>query len=272
MPGHAQAAIAAYPELGVKGEPLEVWTRWGVNANIFNPSEKTILFMQDVLSEVIKLFPSQFIHVGGDEARKDEWKASPVVQARIKELGLKDEHEMQSYFIRRMDAFLTSKGRRLIGWDEILEGGLASGATVMSWRGVQGGITAAKSGHDVVMAPTTHTYLDYYQSREPGELLAIGGYLPLETVYQFEPIPAELTAEEARRVLGAQAQLWTEYLPTPGHVEYMAFPRLIALSEVTWSPKEQKDYADFLARLGIHEERLQHLNVNFRTTKKPDKR
>jgi len=270
MPGHAQAAIAAYPELGVKGEPLEVWTRWGINANIFNPNEKTILFMQDVLGEVIKLFPGTFIHVGGDEAIKDQWKASPQVQARMKELGLKDEHEMQSYFISRMDKFLTSKGRRLIGWDEILEGGLAPGATVMSWRGVKGGITAAKSGHDVVMAPTTHTYLDYYQSLDPGELPAIGGHLPLETVYGFEPIPEELTADESRRVLGAQAQIWTEYLPTPGHVEYMAFPRLIALSEVTWSPKERKNYPEFLTRLGVHEERLQLLNVNFRPTKKAE--
>lgn len=269
MPGHAQAAIAAYPELGVKGEALEVWTRWGINANIFNPNEKTILFMQDVLGEVVKLFPGTFIHVGGDEAIKDQWKASPQVQARLKELGLKDEHELQSYFIRRMDQFLTSKGRRLIGWDEILEGGLAPGATVMSWRGVKGGITAAKSGHDVVMAPTTHTYLDYLQSQDPGELPAIGGNLPLETVYAFEPIPEELTAEESRHVLGSQAQIWTEYLPTPGHVEYMAFPRLIALSEVTWSTKERRNYPDFLTRLSVHEERLQLLNVNFRPTKKP---
>jgi hexosaminidase len=270
MPGHAQAAIAAYPELGVKGEPLEVWTRWGINANIFNPNEKTILFMRDVLAEVIKLFPGTFIHVGGDEAIKDQWKASPQVQTRIKELGLKDEHELQSYFIGRMDKFLSSKGKRLIGWDEILEGGLAPGATVMSWRGVKGGITAAKSGHDVVMAPTTFTYLDYYQSKEPTELPAIGGFLPLETVYSFDPIPEELTAEESRRVLGAQAQIWTEYLPTPGQVEYMAFPRLIALSEVTWSARERKNYPDFLARLGVHEERLQLLNVNFRPVKQPE--
>src|SRR5688572_30421062 len=209
MPGHAQAAIAAYPELGVTGKQLEVWTRWGINANIFNPSEKTILFLQDVLTEVMELFPSQFIHIGGDEAIKDQWEASPEVQARIRELGLKDEHEMQSYFVRRMDSFLASKGRRLIGWDEILEGGLAPGATVMSWRGVSGGITAAKAGHDVVMAPTTHTYLDYYQSADPGELPNIGGYLPLQTVYEFEPIPAALTPEEGRHVLGAQANIWT---------------------------------------------------------------
>ncbi len=269
MPGHAQAAIAAYPKLGVTGERLEVWTRWGINANIFNPSERTILFLQDVLNEVLKLFPGPFVHVGGDEAIKDQWKASPEVQARIKQLGLKDEHEMQSYFIRRMDAFLAAKGRRLIGWDEILEGGLAPGATVMSWRGMEGGIAAAKSGHDVVMSPTTHAYLDYAQSQDPGELPNIGGNLPLETVYAFEPIPAALTAEEARHILGAQANIWTEYMPSPGHVEYMAFPRLVAMSEVAWSAPERKNYADFLSRLEIHEQRLQRLDVNFRPTKKP---
>ena len=269
MPGHAQAAIAAYPELGVTGEPLEVWPRWGINANIFNPSEKTILFLQDVLTEVIELFPSKFIHVGGDEAIKDQWKASPQVQARIRELGLKDEHEMQSYFIRRMDSFLASKGRRLIGWDEILEGGLAPGATVMSWRGVEGGITAAKAGHDVVMSPTTHAYLDYAQSQQPGELPNIGGDLPLEKVYSFEPIPAALTADEARHILGAQANLWTEYIPSPGHAEYMLFPRLIAMAEVAWSPAERKDYANFLSRMTVHEQRLTNLNVNFRPIDRP---
>lgn len=268
MPGHAQAAIAAYPNLGVTGQPLEVWTRWGINANIFNPDEKTILFLQDVLTEVLELFPGQFIHVGGDEAIKDQWKASPAVQARIKELGLKDEHEMQSYFIRRMDSFLASHGRRLIGWDEILEGGLAPGATVMSWRGVEGGITAAKAGHDVVMSPSTHVYLDYAQSQEPGELPNIGGNLPLETVYGFDPVPAAFTPDEARRVLGAQGNLWTEYIPSPGHVEYMVFPRLIAIAEGVWTPAEKKDYPDFLSRLAVHEERLTSRGVNFRPMKK----
>jgi hexosaminidase len=268
MPGHAQAAIAAYPELGVSGQPLDVWTRWGVNPNIFNPSEKTILFLQDVLTEVLELFPSPFIHVGGDEAVKDQWKASPPVQARIRELGLKDEHEMQSYFIRRMDSFLAAKGRRLIGWDEILEGGLAPGATVMSWRGIEGGITAAKAGHDVVMSPTTHVYLDYAQSQSPGELPNIGGNLPLETVYSFDPVPPVFTPEEARRVLGAQGNIWTEYIPSPGHVEYMAYPRLVAVAEVTWTPVARKNYADFLARMAVHEQRLQHLNVNFRPIRK----
>lgn len=264
MPGHAQAAIAAYPELGVTGEQLEVWPRWGVNANIFNPNETTILFLQDVLAEVLELFPGPFVHIGGDEAIKDQWKASPEVQERIKELGLKDEHEMQSYIVRRMDRFLADRGRRLIGWDEILEGGLAPGATVMSWRGVQGGITAAKAGHDVVMAPTTHVYLDYAQSQDPGELPNIGGNLPLEKVYSFEPVPEALTAEEARHVLGAQGNIWTEYMQSPGHVEYMAFPRLTAISEVTWSPAARKNYEDFLTRMRVHQNRYRSLDLNFR--------
>ena len=264
MPGHAQAAIAAYPELGVTGQQLEVWPRWGVNPNIFNPSEKTILFLQDVLTEVLELFPGAFIHIGGDEAVKDQWKASPEVQARIKELGLKDEHEMQSYMVRRMDKFLADRGRRLIGWDEILEGGLAPGATVMSWRGVEGGITAARAGHDVVMSPTTHAYLDYAQSQEPGELPNIGGNLPLEKVYSLDPVPASLTPEEAKRVLGAQGNIWTEYMTSPGHVEYMVFPRLTAISEVTWTPVAQKNYDDFLKRMRVHENRYRALEVNFK--------
>jgi hexosaminidase len=264
MPGHAQAAIAAYPELGVTGEQLEVWPRWGINANIFNPNEKTILFLQDVLTEVLELFPGPFVHIGGDEAIKDQWKASPEVQARIKELGLKDEHEMQSYLVRRMDKFLAERGRRLIGWDEILEGGLAPGAAVMSWRGVEGGITAAKAGHDVVMSPTTHVYLDYAQSQEPGEPPNIGGNLPLEKVYSFDPVPSSFTPEEAKRVLGAQGNLWTEYITSPGHVEYMVFPRLTAISEVTWTPLAQKNYDDFLTRMRVHENRYRALDVNFR--------
>ena len=269
MPGHAQAAIAAYPELGVTGKPTEVWTQWGVNPNIFNPSEKTIHFLQDVLTEVLELFPSKFIHVGGDEAIKDYWKASPEVQARIRDLGLKDEEEMQSYFIKRMDEFLTSKGRRLVGWDEILQGGLAPGATVMSWRGVQGGIDAAKAGHDVVMAPGTHTYFDHLQSLDPNEPLSIGGFLPIETVYDFDPVAPSLTADEAHHVLGTQAQIWTEYIASPGHVEYMAFPRLAALSEVAWTPRAQKNYSDFLARLSTHLQRLDRLDVNYRRLDNP---
>ena len=267
MPGHAIAAIASYPELGVDGTPTDVATRWGVFDNILSPEDSTIAFMKDVLTEVMDLFPGRFIHVGGDEAAKARWKASERVQARIKELGLADEDELQSWFIRQIDAFLTSKGRRLIGWDEILQGGLAPGAAVMSWQGVKGGIAAARQGHDVVMAPTSHTYFDYYQSRPvEAEPLAIGGYLPLETVYGFDPVPAELEPEYAPHVLGAQGQLWTEYLATPKQVEYMAFPRACALAEVVWTPTASKSFPDFLGRLDVHARRLAILDVNFRAT------
>jgi hexosaminidase len=266
MPGHAQAAIAAYPWLGnYPNRQLEVWTRWGVNENILNAEPRTIAFMQDVLAEVLGLFPSRFIHVGGDEAVKTQWRSSPRARARIRELGLKNEEELQSWFIRQMDAFLAARGRRLVGWDEILEGGLAPGATVMSWRGVRGGIAAARAGHDVVMAPTTYTYFDYYQSPDRDqEPLAIGGLLPLDSVYGFEPIPAELEPQYAKHVLGAQGQLWTEYMPTPRQVEYMAFPRLTALAEVVWTPRERKDWADFRRRLDVHLRRLDALQVNYR--------
>jgi hexosaminidase len=265
MPGHGQAAIAAYPELGNTGQQLPVRTRWGICENVFNVEESTIQFLQNVLAEVLDLFPSPFIHIGGDEAPKTQWKASPAAQTRMRELGLQNEDELQSYFVRRMDAFLNSRGRRLVGWDEILEGGLAPNATVMSWRGEDGGIVAAKAGHDVVMAPNRHTYLDYYQSEDrTTEPLAIGGYIPLAKVYDYEPIPAALSAEEAQHVLGAQGQLWTEYMPTPKQVEYMAFPRLCALAEVLWTPAAAKEYAGFMARLPTHLQRLRILDVNFR--------
>jgi len=265
MPGHARAAISAYPELGCNPEQrLEPWTRWGVCPDIFVPTDQTVAFLQDVLTEVLELFPSKFIHIGGDEAIKDRWKASAVVQQRIRQLGLKDEHEMQSWFIRRMDAFLTERGRRLIGWDEILEGGLAPGAAVMSWRGEAGGIAAARAGHDVVMAPTTHTYLDYYQAPPEKEPLAIGGMLTLETVYAWEPVPKELTAEQRKHVLGGQGQLWAEYLPSARHVQYMAFPRAAALAEVLWSPPERRQYQDFLDRLRPHLRRLDVMDINHR--------
>lgn len=265
MPGHARAAISAYPQLGCNpGRQLEPWTVWGVCPDIFAPTDHTVAFLRDVLAEVLELFPSQFIHVGGDEAVKDQWKASEAIQERIRELGLKDEHEMQSWFIRQMDVFLSERGRRLIGWDEILEGGLAPGATVMSWRGKSGGIAAAQAGHDVVMAPTSHTYLDYYQGPPEKEPLAIGGMLTLETVYSWEPIPEELTPEQARHILGGQGQLWSEYLPNPRHVQYMAFPRAAALAEVLWSPKERRNYDDFLARLRKHLQRLEVMDVQYR--------
>jgi len=265
MPGHSQAAIAAYPELGNTGKQLEVGTHWGVYDNVYNANDTTIHFLQDVLTEVLSLFPSKFIHIGGDECPKTQWHASPEAQAKIKQLGLKDEHELQSWFIHQMDAFLAAKGRRLVGWDEILEGGLAPGATVMSWRGEQGGIAAAKAGHDVIMTPGDSTYFDHYQSRDhKAEGVAIGGFLPLEKVYAYEPVPKELTAEEAKHVLGAQGQLWTEYIPDAKRLEYMAFPRACALAEVLWTPAKEKNYPDFLTRMSAHLERLSILDVNYR--------
>lgn len=264
MPGHAQAAIAAYPELGNLQTKLEVGTVWGIYPNVFNVQESTLEFLQDVLTEVLELFPGKFIHVGGDEVKKEQWKASEAAQARMKELNLKDEHELQSYVIQRMDKFLTARGRRLVGWDEILEGGLAPGATVMSWRGTKGGIAAAQAGHDVVMAPNTYTYLDYYQSKDPGEPLSIGGFLPLEKVYEFEPAPSELSEDEKKRVLGGQGQLWTEYIQTPSQFEYMAFPRLLAVAESVWTPAARKDFTSFLARWEKEKERLRASGVNFK--------
>ncbi len=265
MPGHMQAAIAAYPELGTTTAKLETGCHWGISQHILNVEDSTIKFMQNVLAEVIDLFPSTFIHVGGDEALKYAWSESHRVQDRMLELGLKSEDELQSWFIGQMDRFISSKGRRLIGWDEILEGGLAKGASVMSWRGIQGGIEAASHGHDVVMAPTTHTYLDYYQSKnQQQEPLSIGGYLPLEQVYSFEPVPTELSKSKAKHILGAQAQLWTEYVATPEHAEYMYFPRLCALAELAWTPSKDKSYKDFIKRLKLHLERLENLKVNYR--------
>ncbi len=265
MPGHSQAAIAAYPELGNRGDTLPVWMGWGVDENILNPGDATVRFYQNVLTEVMALFPGRWIHIGGDEAPKTQWKASPLAQARIRELGLKDEDELQSWFTHRMDEFLTAHGRTLVGWDEILQGGLAPNAVVMSWRGVDGGIAAAQAGHDVVMAPGSHTYFDHYQSADTvAEPLAIGGYLPLDTVYAFEPVPPALTASEARHVLGAQGQLWTEYVPDAKRAEYMVFPRVCALAEVLWTPPQERDYGDFTRRLVTHLERLAVLDVNYR--------
>lgn len=266
MPGHATAAIAAYPELGNNPDKqLEVGTKWGVIETVFNTEDSTIKFLQDVLVEVMDLFPSQFIHIGGDECPKTEWKNSPKVQAKMKSLGLKDEHEMQSWFIRQMDQFLTSKGRRLIGWSEILEGGLAPNAGLMVWLGDDGALQAVGSGHDVVMAQTTHTYFDYYATRDTkNEPHGIGGFLPLEKVYSYEPILPKMTRDQAKNVLGCQFQLWTEYIPNFKHAEYMAFPRACALAEVAWSPRSARDFGSFSSRLTPHLERLKGLDVNFR--------
>lgn len=264
MPGHAQAAIAAYPELGNVSEPLPVLTKWGVNPNIFNAEESTILFLQDVLAEVADIFPGPYIHIGGDEAVKDQWKSSEAIQQRIRELGLEDETALQAWFIARMNTFLKERGKTLIGWDEILDGGLGQDAVVMAWRSVEKGVEAARAGNRVIMAPTKFTYLDYYQGKVQQEPLGIGGFLPLERVYAFNPIPEGLTAEEEARILGAQGQLWSEYIPNPEHLEYMAFPRACALAEAAWTPQEQRDYKDFLARLQTHLDRLDHLAVQYR--------
>ncbi len=265
MPGHMQAAIAAYPELGNLGEPLAVMREWGISEHVLNVREETIRFMQDVLDEVLELFPGPYVHIGGDECPRTEWRNSEAMRARMRELGLPDADGLQSYFIRRMAQHLQDRGRKPIGWDEILEGGLAAGATVMSWRGEAGGIAAARAGHDVVMTPCRSVYLDYYQSRNRSrEPLAIGGCTTLATVYGFDPVPGALSARQASHVLGTGARLWTEYVPTPKHAEYMLFPRLCALAEVAWSRQEARDYRDFLRRLDGQRRHLDALGVNYR--------
>ncbi|WP_337040567.1 glycoside hydrolase family 20 protein [Emticicia sp. 17c] len=268
MPGHALAALASYPELGcteksLKGTPYEVTGIWGVHDDVFCPSETTFRFLEDVLTEVIALFPSQYIHIGGDECPKTAWKQSKFCQDLMKKEGLKDEHELQSYFIKHFDNFLTSKGKKIIGWDEILEGGISPNATIMSWRGVEGGIAAAQQNHDAIMTPTGFCYLDYYQSDPTTEPLAIGGYLPLEKVYSYDPTPKALTPEQTKHILGVQANVWTEYIQTPSQVEYMVYPRASAIAEIGWTSLKQKDYDDFTTRLQTHFKRLKYLAVNY---------
>ena len=264
MPGHAKAAIAAYPSLACTPGPFEVWTMWGVHEDILCPHEETFTFLENVLTEVMELFPGRWIHIGGDEAPKKRWKESPVAQAVIRREGLKDEHELQSWFVQRIERFLASKGRRLIGWDEILEGGLAPGATVMSWRGVDGGIAAAKAGHDVIMSPGSHLYFDHAEGPAELEPLSIGGNTPLDRVYGFEPIPPQLQGAERDHILGAQANMWSEYLKTPADVEFKLFPRLFALAEVAWSPTEARDWGSFTRRLPAGFAALDRLGVNYR--------
>jgi hexosaminidase len=251
MPAHSLAALAAYPEYSCTGGPFTVppGSIWPDTVIFCAGNDRTFEFIENVLNEVIELFPGAYVHIGGDEADKTIWKHCPRCQARIKSEGLKDESELQSYFVKRVGKYIISRGRRLIGWDEILEGGLAPEATVMSWRGVDGGVTAARAGHDVVMSPTSHCYFDYYQAQPEDEGLAIGGYLPAKTVYAFEPVPDSLTPEQAKHVLGGQANLWTEYVPTPTYAEYMLLPRLSALAEALWSPKEIRNWDDFSPRL-----------------------
>ncbi|MGR4878800.1 beta-N-acetylhexosaminidase [Streptomyces sp. LARHCF249] len=274
VPGHSQAAIAAYPELGntdvVDTEALEVWDDWGINENVLAPTEAVLRFYEGVFEELLELFPaavSPFVHVGGDECPKAQWKASKVAQERIRELGVDGEDGLQSWFIRHFDTWLAERGRRLIGWDEILEGGLAPGAAVSSWRGYAGGIAAAEAGHDVVMCPEQHVYLDYRQAPGEQEPMPISYVRTLEDVYRFEPVPAGLSAEAAAHVLGAQANVWTEVMENQDRVDYQVFPRLAAFAEVVWSwqpaPRE-RDFAGFEARMAAHYARLDALGVGYR--------
>lgn len=271
IPGHSQAAIAAYPELGnadvIDTTTLPVLTSWGVNPNVLAPTDNTLRFYENVLTELLDLFPGTFVHIGGDECPKEQWRASATAQNRIKELDLADEDELQSWFIRHFDAWLAERGRRLIGWDEILEGGLAPGAAVSSWRGYAGGVAAARAGHDVVMCPQSHVYLDWRQSESPEEPVPIAHARGLEDVYRFEPVPPELTEDEAARVIGTQANIWTEVMDSPRVLDYMAFPRLAAFAEVAWSAlpaPAARDWPDFERRMTAHYARLQALGVEYR--------
>ena len=249
IPGHATAAIAAYPQLGVSGQPVAVSSEWGVNVNLFNADEATMRFLEDVMGQVAKLFPGRYVHIGGDEAVKDQWKASVKMQARIHALGVNGEEGLQAWMIARLERYLSAHGKRVIGWDEILAGKLPPSATVMSWRGAEGGIDAAKQGHDVVMAPASDLYLDYLQTDSPNEIPGRPSLVTLKQVYDFEPVPKALDAQQATHILGVQANVWTEHMRTFARVQHAAFPRIAALAEVAWSPKSERDYAGFLQRL-----------------------
>lgn len=264
MPGHSEEVLAVFPELGCTGKPYQ-------NGELCIGNEKTFEFVEQVLTEVLELFPSEYIHIGGDEASKRAWKKCPKCQKRIQQENLKDEKGLQSYMIHRVEKFLSSHGRKLIGWDEILEGGLAPGAAVMSWRGEKGGIEAAKAGHPVVMTPGGYCYFDSYQAEPQTQPYAIGGFTPYLKTYSYDPIPEALTAEEAKFILGAQANVWAEYIPTTSHAEYMIFPRLLALAEVVWTPRERKDREDFKYRVEKHLALLAQKGVNaFRLSDRVD--
>ena len=267
LPGHSSAALAAYPQFGNTKGPYEVAKRWGIFNETFAPTEETFSFLEDILREVMELFPSKFIHIGGDEVLKKEWKESSYAQKVIKREKLKNENELQSYFIRRIEKFLNANNRKIIGWDEILEGGIAPNATVMSWRGVEGGIAAAKQHHTVIMTPGTHCYFDYYQVGKEGQkkeaLTGSKRYTTVEKVYSYEPTPSELSAEERKYILGAQGNVWTEYMPTWNLVEYNVLPRMTALSEVVWSTKKNRNWEDFHKRLKHIVKRYDALGYNY---------
>jgi len=265
MPAHCVEVLAAYPQLSCTGGPFTVPTgSYWPNKDIYCAGNDSVfIFLQDVLTEVMDLFPSKYIHIGGDEAEKTNWKSCPKCQARMKAEGLKDENELQSYFVKRIEKFVVSKGKQIIGWDEILDGGIPPEATVMSWRGVEGGIAAARQGHDAIMTPGDYCYLDKYQADPATEPKAIGGYLTLKKVYSYEPIPEELNADEKKHILGAQGNIWTEFIPSVKQVQYMALPRMIALSEVDWSPASGRDFTSFRTRLNPQLKKLDYLKVNY---------
>ena len=264
MPGHSLAALVAYPELSCTGGPFKMPLYWGIQKDVYCAgNEQTFEFLENVLTEVAALFPSPIIHIGGDECPKDRWKSCPKCQARMKAEGLKDEHELQSYFIRRIEKFLLTKNKRIIGWDEILEGGLAPNASVMSWRGIQGGIAAARLQHEVVMSPFDYTYFDYYQGEPYLEPVAFGGLLTLEKVYSYEPMPDSLNAKEAQYIKGVQANIWSEFIHSPEKVEYMGFPRGAALAEVGWTDPKLKNWEDFKRRMETQYKRYEYIGMNY---------
>ena len=263
MPGHDLAALSAYPELACTKGPFESATKWGVFDDVFCPKEETFTFLENVLDEVMTLFPSQYIHIGGDECPKTRWKECAHCQDLIKKNNLKDEHGLQSYFIQRIEKYVNSKGRKIIGWDEILEGGLAPNAAVMSWTGIKGGVEAAKSNHFAVMTPGSYCYFDHYQGDPQTEPNAFGGFTPLDKVYSYNPIPAELNSEQSKFILGVQANLWTEYILDFKQVQYMIFPRLFALSEVAWGTSKPDNYKEFESRVINHFKYLDKMDVNY---------
>ncbi|MFF9017440.1 beta-N-acetylhexosaminidase [Streptomyces sp. NPDC014870] len=268
LPGHVQAAIAAYPELGVTGQPVDVGTQWGVQENLLNAEETTVTFFRHVFDEVLQIFPSPYICVGGDEVVPEQWRADPRTRQRRRELGLPDESALHSWYIKRFDDYLTARGRRLYGWDEILEGGLAKGATVASWRGTEAAVTAARMGHEVVTCPQDSVYLDHRQDDTAEDPSAIGSPTTVADVYGFDPVPRELTGDDTSYVIGAQCALWTEHIDSVRNLDYQAFPRLSAFAETVWSGPE-RDFADFSARLAHHLRRLDALGVEYRPADGP---
>jgi hexosaminidase len=264
MPGHAVAALAAYPEFSCTGGPFYVEGRWGVLDDIFCTRDTVFQFLEDILTEVIELFPSKYIHIGGDEAPKKRWKRCHACQMKIQKEGLANEYELQSYFIKRIEKFVNSKGRKIIGWDEIFEGGLAPNATVMAWRNESHAVAAAKAGHDVIITPNSHFYLDHYQADPATQPYSIGGFSPIEKVYNYNPVPKELTAAEAKHILGVQGNVWAEYIHTFDHALYMAYPRAAAIAEIGWTPVAQKDFEDFMKRLRRLALRYDAMGINYR--------